>query len=368
MSDDIQLNPPRSVQPPAAPPEQALDAGSQALSEALRSSFVIVKFVMLALLLVFLCSGFFTVGPQQNAIILRFGKPVGEGEKALLGPGFHWSFPYPIDEYVLVSINGLQQVRSSAGWYATTPAAEAAGTEIPPAPGTPLDPSVDGYVIAADGNIVHTRAMVTYRIKDPVRYVFGFVNASNAVQTAVDDALLWAASHHRVDDMLTRDVIAFNETVRRRATDLIAERDLGVILEQCTVQSIPPRQIKDAFTDVLRAEVNRSKLLTDARSYENQVRSKASADAQSRINVAESDRVRVVNEIASRAEQFRELLPKYRQNPKLFVEQRLLDTIGRTLTNAQDKIYIPESRDGKSKEVRLLFNREPKLKTEENKP
>ena len=35
------------------------------------------------------------VNPQQKAIILRLGKPVGEGEKALLGPGIHWSFPPP---------------------------------------------------------------------------------------------------------------------------------------------------------------------------------------------------------------------------------------------------------------------------------
>ena len=42
---------------------------------------------MVLLVLLFLASGFFTVGPQERAIILRFGKPVGEGEKALLGPG-----------------------------------------------------------------------------------------------------------------------------------------------------------------------------------------------------------------------------------------------------------------------------------------
>ncbi len=77
--------------PASLPPETPVDAGSQALSEALRSSFAIVKFVMLLLVLVFLGSGFFTVGPQERALVLRFGRPVGTGEKALLGPGLHWS-------------------------------------------------------------------------------------------------------------------------------------------------------------------------------------------------------------------------------------------------------------------------------------
>ena len=41
-----------------------LDSGAQALSAALHSSFGIVKFVMAVLFVVFLFSGFFTVGPM----------------------------------------------------------------------------------------------------------------------------------------------------------------------------------------------------------------------------------------------------------------------------------------------------------------
>ncbi|MGH7967435.1 MAG: hypothetical protein ACREIC_01775, partial [Limisphaerales bacterium] len=71
------------------PPETHFDAGSQALSEALRSSFSVVKVVMLALLLVFFASGVFVVGPQEQAMKIRLGRPVGEGQKALLGPGLY---------------------------------------------------------------------------------------------------------------------------------------------------------------------------------------------------------------------------------------------------------------------------------------
>jgi membrane protease subunit HflK len=354
---------------PGADPllETPIDAGSQALSEALRSSFAIVKFVMIILVLVFLGSGFFTVGPQQQALILRFGKPVGEGQKALLGPGLHWSFPYPIDESEIVSVGGIQQVRSSVGWYATTPELELAGTEPPPGAG--LNPAVDGHALTGDGNIIHTRATLTYRISDPIRYVLGLANASNAVQNALDNALLSAAAHFKVDDILTRDVIGFSEAVRRRVTELAEQQNLGVNIEQCPVQSIPPRQLKDAFYNVNKADQARGKVLNDARSYQNQVLSRASADAASRINLAESDRVRLVNEISSRAEQFQDLLPKYRANPELFEQQRRIETFGRVLTNVQDKIFLPASTDGKTKELRLLLNREPfKPKTEELKP
>ena len=99
------------------------DAGSQALAEALRSSFAIVKIVMVLMVVAFFCSGFFTVGPQEKAVILRFGKPVGEGQKALLTAGLHWSFPYPIDEVVRIPITEIQKVSSTNGWYLTTPEA-----------------------------------------------------------------------------------------------------------------------------------------------------------------------------------------------------------------------------------------------------
>src|ERR1019366_3936344 len=187
MNDDD--HPHNGLPEPGQPPETPVDAGSQALAEALRSSFAIVKVVMVLLVLLCRASGFFTVGPEERAILLRFGRPVGEGEKALLMPGLHWSFPYPIDESIKVSISGLQQVRSSVGWYALTPEQELSGIE-PPA-GGPLNPIVDGYALTADANIIHARAILTYRINDPIRYVFSFVNASNAVQNVVDNALLY---------------------------------------------------------------------------------------------------------------------------------------------------------------------------------
>ena len=344
--------------------ETPVDPGATALAEALRSSFVIVKAVMVVLLLVFLLSGFFKVGPDERAIILRLGKPVGTGEAALLLPGLHWSWPYPIDEYRKVSITGIQRITSSVGWYATTPEAELAGTEMGPGPS--LNPAVDGYALTADGNIIHTRATLTYRIADPITFVFNFVNASNAVQNALDNALHFAATRSLVDDVLTRDVIGFNELVKRRTTELVAKQNLGIIVEQCTVQSIPPRQLRDAFASVLKAEIARSKALNEARSHENQVTNKAGADAQSRLNLAESERVRVVSDVKSRAEVFLALLPEYNANPSLFVQRRLTESLGRVMTNVQDKIFLTEGENGRTKELRLLLNRElPKAKTEE---
>jgi membrane protease subunit HflK len=359
MADNLQLEPRRPA--PPASNDMPVDSGSQALSEALQSSFGIVKVVMVVLVVVFLGSGFFKVGPNEQAIILRLGRPVGQGDKALLGPGAHWSWPYPIDDHVKVSVRSVQQVVSATAWYATTPEQELAGTEPPPAPS--LNPAVDGYALTADENVVHSRATLVYRISDPIRFVFSFVNASNAIQNALDDALLYAAAHYKVDDILTHDILGFSELVKKRATDLIDSQNLGVVVDQCTVRSIPPRQpaVKDAFDSVLKAEVTRGRVLEEAHGYENQVLSKASADAVARVNRAETERNQLVKDVSSRAGQYEALLPKYKENPGLFVQQRFNETMGRVLTNVQDKILVPEGA-----ELRYSLNRElPKPKPEE---
>jgi membrane protease subunit HflK len=325
---------------------------------------------MVLLVIVFLGSGFFTVGPQEQAILVRLGKPVGEREKALLGPGLHWSLPYPIDEYTRVPISAIQRVSSTVAWYATTPEQELAGTEESSLPvSSPLNMLADGYALTADQNIIHTRATLTYHISDPVGYVFNFVNASNAVQNALDNALLFAASGFKVDDLLTRDVAGFKEVVRKRVLEIVEKENLGVVVEECLVQSRPPRQLREAFENVIRAEQMRGKVLNEARTSENQVLSKAAADGKSRMNTAESDRARLVNDVRSQAERFKEVLPKYQENPGLFIQQRLTDTLGRVLTNVDNKIFLTEGEKGNPKEFRMLINREPpKQRTEEAKP
>ena len=359
--DDLPLTP--KPLPGPAPAETPVDAGAQALAEALRSSFVIIKLVMLVLVAVFLASGFFTVGAQQQAIILRFGRPVAQGQQALLGPGLHWSFPYPIDEPVIVSISGLQQVQSSVGWYATTREDEMAGTEPKIPFGAPINPVVDGYALSADANIVHVRARLTYHISDPIQYIFEFANASNAVQNALDNSLLYAASRFKIDDLLARDILGFQDAVQRRVTELIDKRQLGVTVEECVVRSKPPRQLQEDFEKVIGAELHRSKVIADARGYEIQTTNAAGAEASSRVKFAESERARFVDDVSSRAKQFEELLPKYNLNPSLFAQQRLAETLGRVMTNVQDKIFLPE----KPQELRLLLNRPPaKPMTEAN--
>jgi len=354
---------PHDPNPPSPALNPAMDSGSQALTEALRGSFVIVKVVMLLLFAVFILSGFFIVGPQEKAIILRFGKPVGDGDKMLLGAGLHWAWPYPIDEVERVPITEIQKVTTTVGWYATTPEMELAGSEPPPGPS--LNPMIDGYVLTADGNIVHSRATLRFRIADPRSYVFDFADGSNVVRNALNNALLHSAARFTVDEILTRDVVGFQDAVRKRFEQLAVAQKLGVLVEQCDVESRSPRQLKAVFDGVITAGQNRSKVLNEARSYENKTLSQAESGATNIINLAETERKARLDSLGADVARFRALQPNYARNPDLYQQQELVKVMARVLTNVNDRIYLPDRVDGRPRELRLQLNREPlKPKTE----
>jgi len=333
------------------------DAGSQALAEALKSSFAIVKVVMVILLIVFFGSGIFTVPPQKNAIILRFGQPVGGGDAQLLGPGLHFGLPYPIDEVVQIPILQIQSVSSTVGWYATTPEKELAGTEDGAMP--TLNPAADGYTLSADGNIMHVRATARYLINKPIRYTFHFINASNLVQNALNNALFFASSQYTVDKALRHERARFKELVQKRLEKLLKDQDLGVSVELLEVTAIPPRQVKESFNAVTLAEQDLSKNINAAQGYTNQLLSKVQGEASSIINQARSEATRAIQSVEADSRSFSDQLPLYRQNPELFRERRLAETMARVLTNAQDKFYLGDRADGKPRQLRLFLNPEP---------
>jgi hypothetical protein len=148
------------ARPPETPPPAEVsldDAGTQALSEALRSSFLIVRVIMVVLVVLFFSSGIFTIKPEEKGVIFHFGKPQGTGEEQLLSPGLHWSWPSPIDEVRRIPIGQLQTVTSSVGWFAEVP-----GNEAPAMPS--LNPAVQGYVITSDRTILHVKATRSFSL------------------------------------------------------------------------------------------------------------------------------------------------------------------------------------------------------------
>jgi membrane protease subunit HflK len=345
------------------------DAGSQALSEALRSSFTIVKFVMVILIVVFFASGVFTVPSGGSALILRLGKPVGVAERRLLGPGLHWAFPYPIDEIVHIPGGQLHTVRSSVGWYATTPELEANNQE--PEAGLSLNPATEGFTLTADGNIIHVRSTLRYRITDPIRYAFNFANgtnanlfagASNLVQNALNNALFHTSAHYTVDKALV-DRTGFKEKVLTRVDQLVTDQNLGITVESADLELKAPRQVKAVFDQVTEAQQNAVNARDTARGYAKEITSKAEGEAAALISGGIVASNQTVQAVFAETTYLTGQLPSYRRNPEFYLQRMQTESIHRALTNAQEKYISLEPSSGRAREFRLQLSREPQKPT-----
>lgn len=342
-----------------APAPSVEDPGAQALSEALRSSFQIVKLLMVVLVVAFFATRIFTVNPNQVAIKLRFGKVVGVGADQLLKPGLHWSWPYPIEEIVFVPVGESRIATSTAGWYYITPEEEAAGQEPQPLPS--LRPGVDGYTLTGDGNIIHVRATLPYRITDPVRYVFNFANTTNLLQHILDNALFYASARFSADDAFYRNKLGFQETVLARVKQSIEQLGLGITIDPGEVRANPPLYVRAAFDDVLKAQQQGDIKIQEAESYARGATNKAAGEASAIVRGGITRSNSMVQTVSAEAQTFNDLLPRYQSDPNLFKQRLLADTMQRVLTNAQFKVYLPQRADGKPRELRLQLNKEPEI-------
>ena len=351
------------------PPRGLEDAGAQALSEALRSTSTIVKFLMGALVAAFIFSGVFTVRPNQVAVKLRLGKPVGVGAEQLLKPGLHWKLPYPIDDVVLIPVGESHTVTSTAGWYSQTP--EEAATGRKPQPMGMLRAGVDGYTLTGDGNIIHARATMSYRISDPITYWFNFANATNLLQHILDNALFYASARFNADVALYRNKLAFQETVQSRVKEMVEKLNVGVSFQPGEVRTDtePPADVAEAFNDVTRAQNQGDIKIQEAETYARGATNRAIGEASVIVGDGITTSNSLIVTVAAEADRFAKLLPRYQADPDLFKRRLLAETLERVLTNAQYKLFLPERADGKQWEVRLQLSKQPEIpKKETPKP
>lgn len=364
-------NPSPTPAAPAGSPVAPLpvdDASTQALSEALGSSFRIIKVLMVVLVAAFLSSGVFTVNQNEVALVLRFGKPMGTGADQLLKPGLHWAFPYPIDEIVRIPIGQSHTVTSTACWYASE--FETAPGD-PPSEGLPyLRPGVDGYTLTRDGNIIHARMTLKYRIRPggAVDYVFGYANVTNLIQHILDNALLYASTRHTAEAALYRDRVAFADLVRTRVAQALEARQLGIQIEADEIQTSAPLSVRRAFDQVVEAQQKASTEINLAQATARGMTNNAMGQASAIVSEGTTLSNRLVRTVAAEARHFADQLTHYERNPDLFRQRLLAETMERVLTNAQLKMFLPSRADGQPRELRLLLGREPDQPKTETEP
>jgi len=407
-----------------------LDAAAKSLSEALRVSFVILKIIMIVLVVVFLASGFKTVGSDEQALVLRFGRIRGVGEERVLGPGLHWVFPYPIEEIIRIPVAKKVNLAINSFWYReTTRDLLGEGPKERPSVTETLDPITDGYCITrsqmdgadvtiasgSDYNIVHCKWQLTYKIDDPqVFFRNTYVDLENIpggknyadvitqhvtglLEDVAGDAVVTALVSYTIDDVMFEQVAKVTEHVRKLLQEKLDKIESGIkIVSVQMTDKTWPRQVDAAFQAAIKASQDSQKAISQARTYAEKTLNEAAGPvaeklftalrdqnvsqeqkdllwselagaAQKRIDEARAYQTEVVETARANADYLRQILPEYRKRPDLVVRQIYWDAIQRILNNADEKFIIQPTEHGKHVQIRVMANRDPKIKPKSEK-
>ena len=392
--EDKQSNNDLQPQAPDKSGTEDLDAAGKSLSEALGISFIILKVIMAVLILAFLASGFKTVGSDEQALVLRFGKIRGVGENRVLKQGPYWIFPYPVDTMVKIPVEKKVDLLTRSFWYDQTQEDMLSEPSIKKTRFLPeLDPVNDGYCITrseeqdetisgsdgSDYNIVHCKWQLTYQIDDPERFFtniyvedvkpgdiyFDVITESITplLQNLFEDAIVTATVKYTINDVMYDKVAGLTDDV----TELLQEKldtiesGIKVVRVQLTDKTWP-QQVDVAFQASHSASQESEQTISKARTYADNTVIEASGLAQEKIAEAQAYRTKVVASARANADYLRQLLPEYRKHPELVVQEIYQDAIERIFTNVDEKFVIP-----KGAEWRILLNRDPSLKPKASK-
>ncbi|MFG0258693.1 MAG: SPFH domain-containing protein [Phycisphaerales bacterium JB043] len=254
------------LNPEPAPPQQdsidsdeiSLDPAQQSLADALRITYRFIQVVMVALVILFVGSGFDTVGEGQRGIELLFGKVRGTDLPS--GQQFHW--PYPVGELVKVSV-GQRTLRIDDSFMPDlTDNQRARALESLAGSFRTLNPASDGALITGDGNLAHAQWTAVYKVEDATTFASTMhpENTDQIVRFAIERAAVHTIAELPVDGFLGQlSSSASNETieeaVRASAQRALDSMQSGVRIDRITLdQRIPPLAIYDEYQSVSTSE------------------------------------------------------------------------------------------------------------------
>ena len=256
-------------------------------------------FVGLGLLaVIWLYSAIYVVDEQEQAVVLRFGK-----YHETVGPGLNIYFP-PIDRKFQENVTRERAY------------------------------SKQGAMLTEDENIIEVPLTVQYRISNLQDFVLNVDQPEVSLQHATDSAVRHVVGSTEMDQVLTEGREQMASEVRERLQRFLDNYRTGITITQVNIQSAAaPREVQEAFDDVIRAREDEQREKNQAESYANGVIPEARGQAQRLLEEANGYRDEVIARAEGEADRFTKLVTEYRKAPEVTRERLYLDTMQEMMSN-----------------------------------
>ena len=284
--------------------------------------------ILTLLVVIWLATGIYRVGPGQRGVELVFGS-----QTEVTSPGLHYNFPSPIGDVLLPEVERSRRI--NIGYEALSETSDAI-----------RDVPKQSFILTGDENIVDMDFTVFWKIRDPVAYLFNIRNPEATIQLAAESVMREVVGQTTFDQTVTtgrQDIEFRSESLLQTVLD---GYESGVEIESVVLQkSDPPAEVIDAFNDVQRARQDQDRKRNEAEAYANSIVPSARGQAEQMIRIAEAYKERLINEAIGEASRFQSVLESYKANPEVTRKRMYIETVSDVLQGA-DKIILDSDGNG----------------------
>lgn len=283
-------------------------------------------FLLGAIVLIWLASGFYTVQPEENAVVLTFGKMTDLKKDAGLG----YRLPYPIQS--VEKENVAQNRQLDIGFTGR-------GQQVQ------NDKPSESSMLTGDENIVKIHFTVFWKVSDLGKYLFAIEEPQVlTVQTVAESAMREIIGRTPIQSALTEgrgDIEAQSKELMQKILD---GYDSGININSVQLLSVdPPNPVVDAFNDVQRARTDRERLKNEANTYRNDIIPVAQGQKERLIREAEAYKEATIAKAKGDAERFNSVYKAYSESKDITQKRLYLETMQEVLKNSR-KIITGDSK------------------------
>ena len=284
--------------------------------------------VVSILIVIWGLSGLYRVLPDEQGVVLRFGKFTSTTQ-----PGLNYHIPYPVETVLTPKVTKVNRMdigfrsERDTGFGSTGVA----------------DVSEESLMLTGDENIVNIDFSVFWVIKDAGKFLFKIQDPATVVKAASETAMREVIAKSNIQSILTEGRSKIEIETQEIIQSILDEYESGIQITQVQTQKAdPPDQVIDAFRDVqaARADMERSK--NEAEAYRNDVIPRARGEAAKILQAAEAYKKKVVAQAEGEASRFIAIYNEYAQAKTVTQERMFLETMEKVLADI-NKIIIDKN-------------------------
>jgi membrane protease subunit HflK len=288
-----------------------------------------VGLILLILVFVWLASGLYRVLPDEQGVVIRFGKFIKTTQ-----PGLNYHIPFPVETVETPKVTKVNRI--DIGFRSERDSGFSSGGGV-------ADVPQESLMLTGDENIVNIDFSVFWVIKDAGKFLFKIQDPEGTVKAAAETAMREVIAKSEIQPILTQGRSVIEVETQDIIQSILDDYESGIQITQVQTQKAdPPDQVINAFRDVqaARADMERSK--NEAEAYANDVIPRARGEAAKILQAAEAYKNQVVAKAEGEASRFVSIYNEYAKAKEVTQERMYLETMEKVLADIE-KVIIEKN-------------------------